>query len=611
MTNEGCDLMKKKLSKTITLKRYLSTRLFLLQLIVGLLVISIAYVGLTMITEKSINQYTEDLHNNYDQQVKNQVMIVNSGLEEYIGKSNLSEAEAKVEAAIFISQMSYGENGNFWINTFDETPVIYENQYVADSVSGATALETESTNNETDDESEIAIDLTNSEGEFYTYAYPKPGEEVLSPKRGFAIPNETFQWVIGSGNFIDEIETDVLAYKNDLEETKNEIILIIIAVIAGIFIISILLITFVGKRLGKGLQMINSEVKDVSELNLVHTRQDLAKEISTYKTEIKDIVENQIKAKIEFKDMIDLIRSNSKIVKDKMNAINQMLNQQIIDNDEIKAATNIISEAMADQVDIINKASAEIQELSASIEITVDYAEKLSDLSNDMAQEKENGTLVLTKLEEKADLTESSFKVVEETVTEIKDAAMKISSIVKMIEDISSQTSLLALNASIEASRAGEAGRGFSVVAEEIRKLAEDSTKATVEISKSIKGIQNVSNKAVETIENNGSTVKEIIDSVNQTSNVYYALSNQINKLNDLNTKIISSMDSMKTNKNVIIDQVENIVTVSSRSSDNVKAIDQRMTGQKQKVHTIKNHSKALKNEFDDLENKLERFKTN
>lgn len=602
--------MGKRQNKTITLKRYLSTRLFLLQLIVGVLVISIAYIGITMITEKSVNQYEEDLYNNYDQKVKNQVMIVNSALEDYLETSNLSVTEAKKEAAIFISQMSYGENGNFWINTFDETPIVYENQYVADSVSGATVSETDSDTNEANDESEIAIDLTNTEGEFYDYSYPKPGEEELSPKRGFAVPNERFQWVIGSGNFIDEMENDVLAYKNDLEETKNEIILIIGAVIIGIFIISILLINYIGKRLGKGLKMINSEVKDVSELNLVHTRKDLAKEISTYKTEIKDIVENQIKAKKEFKEMIDLIRSNSMIVKEKMASINQMLDQQIHDNDSIKSATNTITDAMADQVDIINKASAEIQELSASIDITVDYAEKLSDLSNDMAQEKENGTLVLENLEEKADQTGSSFRVVEETVTEIKDTAMKISSIVKMIEDISNQTSLLALNASIEASRAGEAGRGFSVVADEIRKLAEDSTKATEEISKSIQGIQNISSKAVKIIDNNGTAVEEIIDSVNQTSNVYYALSNQINELNQLNANIIDSMDSMKTNKNFIVNQVENIVSVSSTSSDQVQDIDERMTGQKSKVYAIKDHAKDLKEEFEDLENKLKRFKT-
>jgi len=294
-----------------------------------------------------------------------------------------------------------------------------------------------------------------------------------------------------------------------------------------------------------------------------------------------------------------------------MNSINQMLDQQIIDNDEIKSATNSILEAMTNQVDIINKVSAEIQELSASIDITVDYAENLSDLSKDMAQEKENGTLVLETLEEKANQTARSFKVVEETVTEIKDTAMKISSIVKMIEEILSQTSLLALKDSIEVSRAGEAGRGFSVVADEIRKLAEDSAKATVSITKSIEAIQNVSNKAVKTIENNGTTVEEIIDSVNQTWNVYYALSNQITELNQLNSKIINSMDAMKVNKDVIIDQIENVVTVSSSSSENVQSIDYRMSGQISKVYAIKDYSKELKDEFKDLENKLERFKTN
>jgi len=101
-----------------------------------------------MITEKSINQYEKDLYNNYDQQVKNQVMIVNSALENYLNESPLSEKAVREESAIFISQMSYEENGNFWINTFDETPVVYENQYGVNSVSCATATETDSDTSE-------------------------------------------------------------------------------------------------------------------------------------------------------------------------------------------------------------------------------------------------------------------------------------------------------------------------------------------------------------------------------------------------------------------------------------------------------------------------------
>ncbi len=78
-----------------------------------------------MITEKSINQYEKDLYNNYDQQVKNQVMIVNSALENYLNESPLSEKAVREEAAIFISQMSYEENGNF-IDEMKTDVIAYE-----------------------------------------------------------------------------------------------------------------------------------------------------------------------------------------------------------------------------------------------------------------------------------------------------------------------------------------------------------------------------------------------------------------------------------------------------------------------------------------------------
>ncbi|HKL42733.1 MAG TPA: hypothetical protein VJ962_09170 [Clostridia bacterium] len=78
-----------------------------------------------MITEKSINQYEKDLYNNYDQQVKNQVMIVNSALENYLNESPLSEKAVREESAIFISQMSYEENGNF-IDEMKTDVIAYE-----------------------------------------------------------------------------------------------------------------------------------------------------------------------------------------------------------------------------------------------------------------------------------------------------------------------------------------------------------------------------------------------------------------------------------------------------------------------------------------------------
>lgn len=103
----------------------------------------------------------------------------------------------------------------------------------------------------------------------------------------------------------------------------------------------------------------------------------------------------------------------------------------------------------------------------------------------------------------------------------------------------------------------------------------------------------------------------KIVESVNNTSDVYHSLSNQMNELDLLNNKIIESMNSMKTNKNAIIDQEENIVTVSSTSSGKVQDIDESMTGQKTKVYSIKDYAKVLEDEFIDLEHKLDRFETN
>ena len=159
--------------------------------------------------------------------------------------------------------------------------------------------------------------------------------------------------------------------------------------------------------------------------------------------------------------------------------------------------------------------SSSIQEVAGSTNHVAASAQQLSGNSQDMAHESREisemaiaGEREMGETVEKMQEIQKHIVLLGESIERLDQRSTEINKIINMINGIAEQTNLLALNAAIEAARAGEQGRGFSVVAEEVRKLAEQTTQATAEIGELIKAIQEDTASAVQTMERSAEHVE-------------------------------------------------------------------------------------------------------
>lgn len=226
---------------------------------------------------------------------------------------------------------------------------------------------------------------------------------------------------------------------------------------------------------------------------------------------------------------------------------------------QFSEAISQIARGAQEQASHVNQTSMAIGEMAGSINEVATNAQSVLDAATDASKVAREG-------EEAVDSTISGMEKIKNTVyessvriKELGDHSQKIGEIIQVIDDIAEQTNLLALNAAIEAARAGEHGKGFAVVADEVRKLAERSGKATKEIAQLIIDIQRGTEKAVEAMEHGTTEVEEgvklahnagtalgaIIETVGQTLSQIKLISDAAQKMSESSSEVVTAIDNV------------------------------------------------------------------
>lgn len=341
-------------------------------------------------------------------------------------------------------------------------------------------------------------------------------------RRSVFATNELTGWKIIGGIELAEITA-----------ANQSILFTTIAVIAVALLIGIVLITWI-------VRSITSPLKQ-----LIDTTEKIAN---------GDLTEEVV---IRSKDELGQLSAS---VNHMVHKLRELIGEVIGSSQSVAAASLQISattEEVASGSTAQAQASQNMQELFSELSLAIN---SVAEGAEEAAQLAARTTSIAQDGGNKVNKSVESMNQVSTQMTRLEEDSIKIGEIIEVIDDISEQTNLLALNAAIEAARAGEQGRGFAVVADEVRKLAERSGEATKQITAIIKGMQ----------ENTHKSVLAVSDGVNQSQETGKAFENIIEMINETEHKvseIAAASEEQAAQSNEVMLSIESISAASQEAA--------------------------------------------
>lgn len=267
-------------------------------------------------------------------------------------------------------------------------------------------------------------------------------------------------------------------------------------------------------------------------------------------------------------EQISGIIRNVMIVTDKVHG-----NVQIV-----SGATDSTVNSTTQQLKEIEQVAAALQELSHSANEVARHAEATAEQTKETAKYAEEGSKVVGSSRDTVNRLTDQIEATAGKINTLKHSSENIGSVMEVIRSIAEQTNLLALNAAIEAARAGEQGRGFAVVADEVRSLAQKTQTSTEEIESIIVQLQRAADEAHQSMNTSMASVQETIETSTLVSDSLERIRSNIDTINEMNHQIANASDEQSSVAHEVSKNITAIHALSERVSENTSVISENST---------------------------------
>ncbi|WP_034642326.1 HAMP domain-containing methyl-accepting chemotaxis protein [Desulfovibrio inopinatus] len=240
-------------------------------------------------------------------------------------------------------------------------------------------------------------------------------------------------------------------------------------------------------------------------------------------------------------------------------------------SEQLSAQIEQSSRGAQEQALRISGTATSMEEMNATVFEVAQNASHAATAADEAAQKAEAGANVVSQAVQRISDVERQSQEMKADMSMLGKQAEGIGQIMNVISDIADQTNLLALNAAIEAARAGEAGRGFAVVADEVRKLAEKTMSATKDVGNAIRDIQAGTKTNIENVERSGITIEDATALVNQSGEALHEIVSLVESTTDQVRSIATASEEQSSASEEINRNVEDISRISSETMDTMQ----------------------------------------
>ena len=523
------------------------TKLNLILVLVILLVAlggTVSVKDMEDVKDKALETMEASSRQSYDDSIKEQVEVVISLLSEIndaykAGTYTLDEA--KKIAADEVRQMRYGEAGYFWIDQSDGTNVVL----LGSDTEGTNRMETKDAKGYQMVKEIIRVAVEDGGG-YTDFVFPKPGETKPSPKRSYSEYFEPFDWVVGTGNYTDYIDTAIAKQNKVFSNYAMQKAIALIAVCIVMLAVVAVLVFMIAQDITKSLKKVVAEIEVIAGGNFARKMQT-----------------NMMKRKDDFGQLAGTLETMRESV---CGLLAQVKKEAANIDNVVESMDTNISNLNGEIEDV----SATTEQLAASTEETAASAEQINSMTQqidgaakEIAVRAQDGATEAEEIHKRATQTKETTvenrKKVQEMLGEIRERLEK------------------ALNASIEAARAGEAGKGFAVVAEEIRVLAEQSKDAVANIQAVTENVDNAvgnltkdSNRLLNFVDT------DIVKSFDEFEKMADDYNMDASKINDLVSDFSATSEELVASISNITEAIDGITSASNDSAAGTTNIAQK-----------------------------------